>query len=215
MRLRAQHVHAWADVTPELLRETPPAVVPLYFDEPRADQADAVPASADDVLKSLSALERHAAAFPGRTRAKALVLLHDRAKLHRQVRDLRRQVAESAQLLAQAEQQRLELERSVLGRAALAARRAPRFDKAIEEFVAHMPSIMSRRNADDHERALRQLLASRVSGGSAASISDPKFDPLELCRSNLDGLGDGKNKDPMRDFPKWVYSEEAGGLERR
>ncbi|HCE46645.1 MAG TPA: hypothetical protein DET40_24115 [Lentisphaeria bacterium] len=43
---------------------------------------------------------------------------------------------------------------------------------------------------------------SRVSGSSAASIFDPKFDPLELCRSNLDGLGGDKNKDPMGDFPK-------------
>ncbi|HBC86651.1 MAG TPA: hypothetical protein DCZ94_06835 [Lentisphaeria bacterium] len=46
------------------------------------------------------------------------------------------------------------------------------------------------------------LAGSRCSGSSAASVFDPKFDPLELCRSNLDGLGGDKNMDPLGQFPK-------------
>ncbi len=48
------------------------------------------------------------------------------------------------------------------------------------------------------------LAGSRVSGSCPKSIFDPNFDPLELCRSNLDGLGGDKNKDPMGDFPKEI-----------
>jgi hypothetical protein len=46
------------------------------------------------------------------------------------------------------------------------------------------------------------LAGSRAGGNSAASILDHKFDIFELGRSNLDGLGTDKNKDPMGHFPK-------------
>jgi len=176
--LRNKQICRWDELDSQLLADISPSSLKLYFDEPKQKDSGSVQVSADIVADHLPAALKNVSQFEGTDQPRAAVLLFERDALQREVQKLRNQVSQTSSRLRQSEQERKDLERSMLGRAAMATKKAPDLNDAILRFNAHTPAIMSRRSAKEHARAL-ELFANSL---PESVISSADIDADQVIR---------------------------------
>ncbi len=122
-------------------------VLKLYFGEKDGLNKE-TPARGDQVETLLDMVRAEAESLPPALREAAFPLLMELARVRRDNAQQRGQIGRLKDELQRERTERLNLERSAIGRSVLAAARVPPIEKAFEQFETHIRAETSRCNAE-------------------------------------------------------------------